>query len=190
MTYTGVLITAWLVMAQASDPQQSEPALFGTTVVMPAGLHGKIYFIRHGSRTLPKFEKLKPIGTIYATKLNIPSREFTEGFPGVTDRVEWFAIDYTGRFWVEKPGEYRFALTSDDGSKLYIDDQIVIDNDGLHTARRLEWKAMLSRGVHRLRVSYFQGPRFQVALVLEVAGPDEDWMVFDIDEFRPPAESQ
>jgi hypothetical protein len=122
--------------------------------------------------------------------LNIPSREFTEGFPGVTDRVEWFAIDYSGRFWVEKPGEYRFALTSDDGSKLYIDDQIVIDNDGLHTARRLEWKATLSRGVHRLRVSYFQGPRFQVALVLQVARPDEDWMVFDIDDFRPPAESQ
>ena len=44
------------------------------------------------SEWLPKFEKLEPVGTIYAKGLYIPPREFMEGFPGITDRVEWFAI--------------------------------------------------------------------------------------------------
>jgi hypothetical protein len=63
-------------------------------------------------------------------------RDFTEGFPGVTKRFEWFAIDYTGRIWIARPGVYQFELMSDDGSKLYIDD--VIDNDWLHSEQRLD----------------------------------------------------
>lgn len=35
-----------------------------------------------------------------------------------------------GKFWIEKAGTYRFALTSDDGSLLYIDDMLPISNDG------------------------------------------------------------
>jgi hypothetical protein len=37
---------------------------------------------------------MKPVGTIHTSSLNIPPRIFTDGFPGVTDRFEWFAIDY------------------------------------------------------------------------------------------------
>jgi len=184
-----VLIGGIACAAQTAEPEPSDVALFGTTVVIPAGLEGHIYFIRHNSHKLPKFEKLKSVGSIYATKLNIASREFTEGFPGVTNRVEWFAIDYSGKFWIETPGEYRFALTSDDGSKLFIDGQLAIDNDGLHPPRLEEGKATLARGIHTLRISYFQGPRYQVALVLQVARPGQDWATFDVDEFRPPAEA-
>ena len=46
--------------------------------------------------------------------------------------------------------------------------------------------ADLSGGVHRIRVSYFQGPRFQVALVLQIAPPGQDFRVFSTDEFKPP----
>ena len=45
---------------------------------------------------------------------------------------------------------------------------------------------MLESGVHRIRVSYFQGPREQVALVLKVAPPGEEFRIFSTDEFRPP----
>ena len=38
-----------------------------------------------------------------------------------------------------------------------------------------------------MRVSYFQGPRDCLALLLAVAGPDGQWKVFDIQEFRPPS---
>jgi len=38
-----------------------------------------------------------------------------------------------------------------------------------------------------MRVSYFQGPRFQVALVLKVAGPGEALRIFSTEEFKPPS---
>src|SRR5437660_279855 len=101
----------------------------------PSGLRGEIYNIPVGMQTLPKFEKLQPVGTIYTSELNVPRHDFTQGFPGVTGRFEWFAIDYTGKIWIDKPGKYTWALLSDDGSKLYIDGHIVIDNDGTHAPR-------------------------------------------------------
>jgi hypothetical protein len=41
-----------------------------------------------------------------------------------------------------------------------------------------------------MRVEYMQGPADQVALVLEVAGPGEDYRVFNINDFRPPPSGQ
>jgi hypothetical protein len=166
---------------------QDAPVKFGTTVVIPAGLRGIVYHLRPGANRLPYFEKLKPQGTIYASSLNVPPQSFRDGFPGVTRRFEWFAIDYTGRFWIETPGEYRFSLTSDDGARLSIDGRVVIDNDGEHPPLEAAGAAELARGVHRMRVAYFQGPRFEVALVLKIARPGEDFRVFSTNEFAPPA---
>jgi hypothetical protein len=166
--------------------QDDAIAKFGTTVVISSGLRGNIYNLRRNTQRLPDFRKRKPVGTIYTTSLAIPPQDFAQGFPGVTKRFEWFAIDYAGRFWIEKPGEYRFALNSDDGSKLYIDDELVIDNDGQHPPVERDGRAELHRGVHEIRISYFQGPRFHVALVLKVAGPGEPFRVFDTNEFKPP----
>jgi len=166
--------------------QQQPAATFGTTVVVPGGLIGVIYSISPSSISLPYFEFLSPLGVIYTSSLNVPERDFREGFPGVTNRYEWFAIDYRGRFWIEEPGVYQFALTSDDGSRLYIDDHLIINNDGIHPSRLKAASLRLDGGVHSIRVSYFQGPRDRVALVLAVAPPGKEWRVFSTDEFRPP----
>ncbi len=166
---------------------QQEPTItFGTTVVIPSGLEGRVYNLRPNTEKLPNFRKMKPVGTIYATQLNIPTQDFRLGFPGVTKRTEWFAIDYTGRFWAEKPGYYDFALTSDDGANLYIDGELVIDNDGQHPPQERAGSVQLTHGVHEIRVSYFQGPRWQVALVLKVAPPGEELRIFSTDELKPP----
>ncbi len=173
--------------AQLAGGEDVEPK-FGATVVIPSGLRGEIYYLKPETFQLPKFEKLKPVGTIYTNGLNIPPRDFMEGFPGITDRLEWFAIDYTGRFWIQNPGKYRFALVSDDGSKLYIDGKTVIDNDGHHPPLRVDGSAKLAGGIHAIRISYFQGPRTSLALMLGVAGPeDKEFRVFNTNEFRPPA---
>ncbi len=180
-----LLAVCVLFRATISAGQDKIPT-FGTTVVIPSGLRGAIYHIHHNANKLPKFEKLKSVGTIYTTSLNIPPQDFQQGFPGVSKRFEWFAIDYTGRFWIAKPGEYRFALTSDDGANLYIDDQLVIDNDGQHPPTTGNATVKLSGGIHQIRVSYFQGPRYQVALQLQVAPPAQDLRIFSTDEFKPP----
>ena len=174
--------------AGISVAQEHQTATFGVTVVNMSGLRGSVYLIRE-CYALPQFEKLKPSGTLYTAELNIPPRAFTEGFPGITRCFEWFAIDYKGRFWIEKPGVYAFDLLSDDGSKLYIDGSLVIDNDGLHSPKSEHGIAELAAGLHQIRVSYFQGPRFDIALVLTVAPPGEPSRVFSTNEFKPPADS-
>jgi hypothetical protein len=171
----------------AAQAQEDPVAHFGTTVVLSTGLRGDIYFIPPGSPKLPKFENLKPVGAVYTNELNVPHHNFTQGFPGVTDRFEWFAIDYTGKFWVEKPGKYTWALLSDDGSKLYIDGHEVIDNDGQHSARGYAGIDKLKRGEHRIRVSYFQGPANEVALILAVIPPgDDEFSLFNTDDYLSP----
>jgi hypothetical protein len=184
--WAALLLLPGLCRAQGFPLQEGEVPTFGTTVVMPSGLRGEIYYINEATQMLPKFEKLEPVGAIYTNTLNVPPRDFKEGFPGVTKRYEWFAIDYKGRFWIEKPGKYRFALMSDDGSKLYIDERLVIDNDYQHQPLTMTHSVELAGGIHTIRVSYFQGPRYQVALVLSIAPPGERWRVFNTDQFKPP----
>jgi hypothetical protein len=70
---------------------------------------------------------------------------------------------------------------------LYIDDQMAVDNDGIHPADTKYGTADLAGGIHKIRVQYFQGPRLQVALVLQIAPPEEELRVFSTDEFKPPA---
>jgi hypothetical protein len=175
-----------LLIALAQEPVPT----FGTTVIINSGLKGVVYQISRNSKHLPNFEKLKPKGTIYTKSLNVPARDFRDGFPGVTKRTEWFAIDYTGKFWIEKPGLYRFSLTSDDGARLYIDDDLIVDDDGLHSPEERFSSLQLAGGVHKIRVSYFQGPRWAVALVLLIARPGEDYRVFDTDDFTPPPDPE
>ena len=178
----------------ASPPQVAEApksdeqvAHFGTTVFSSTGLRGDVYFIPPDSKKLPRFDRLRPVGTIYTSELNVPRHDFTLGFPGVTDRFEWFAINYNGRFWVDKPGKYTWALMSDDGSKLYIDGHEVIDNDGVHGPKGVGGASKLKAGEHRIRVSYFQGPRTQVALILAVIPPgDDEFSLFSTDDYLSP----
>jgi PA14 domain-containing protein len=185
MTRPATCLIAATIALLAQEPPETT-VTFGTTVVISSGLEGRIYHIREDSQKLPDFRKMKPVGKIYTTSLNVPAQDFKVGFPGVTKRFEWFAIDYTGRFWAEKPGYYEFALTSDDGSNLYIDQEVVIDNDGIHSAVERTGSVQLKKGVHDIRVSYFQGPGTQLALVLKVAPPREEMRIFSTEELKPP----
>ncbi len=152
----------------------SNAGSFGSKEQIPFALKGDIYYLDPGTQHLPTdFKRLKSVGSIYTPSLNIPTRQFTQGFPGVTDHFEWFAIDYNGEFRVGVPTLYKFRLISDDGSKLFIDSKLVIDNDGTHGTRMKEGSISLKPGKHTIEVQYFQGPRFEVALILDVKAEAE-----------------
>jgi hypothetical protein len=155
--------------------------------VIPSGLRGDIYYLPHNTQTIADLTGLHPQGIIYTTSLNVPPQDFQIGFPGITKRFEWFAIDYSGKFWIEVPGLYRFRLVSDDGAMLYIDGQLIADNDGVHSTMARLGSIRLAGDTHTIRVPYFQGPGETVALMLEVAGPGERPRIFSTDEFKPPA---
>ena len=169
---------------------QSSSGSFGSTNGAGFTLKGTIYFVREGIDTMPNFRELKPVGVIFAKELNIPKRRFEEGFPGVTDRIEWFAIDYKGQFYLEEEGRYSFRLTSDDGAQLFIDEKLVINNDGLHEASAKDVVIPLSKGIHNLQVKYFQGPAFEVALLLEIARGAGEYRILNTGRLGPPASAK
>ena len=70
---------------------------------------------------------------------------------------EYFAVVYEGQIEVEDPDYYHFKICSDDGSKLYINDNLVLDNDGLHESECMDTEEVISLedGTHKLKVEYF-----------------------------------
>jgi alpha-L-rhamnosidase len=69
---------------------------------------------------------------------------------------EQFAAQFKSYIEIDKDGEYEFYLTSNDGSKLYIDYKLVIDNDGAHGPKQISSSIYLAKGRHPIRVDYFQ----------------------------------
>ncbi|MDX2149234.1 MAG: PA14 domain-containing protein [Bryobacteraceae bacterium] len=176
------------VFAQTGeDPAQY---VFGTTVVDTSGFEGRVFLLEPDTQKLPKFGRMKQAGVLYTNTLNVWPQSFTVGFPNVSDRFEWFGIEYRSKLWIEKPGKYGFSLLSDDGATLDLNGKTIIDNDGLHAAEAISNSAELTRGVYDLKVEYFQGPRFTVALVLAVAPPGEPWRILDMKNFKPPQDQE
>jgi putative heme-binding domain-containing protein len=66
-----------------------------------------------------------------------------------------FALRFSGTLSVDKPGKYTFFISSDDGSRIYIDGKLVVDNDGLHGMTEKEGSVTLAAGSHPLVVTYF-----------------------------------
>ena len=134
-------------------------------------LTGRVCFLPVGTLRIADVHECHVVATLYTDTLDIPERHFHDGFPGVTDRSDWFLIEYTGSFTVSAYGSYAFRLHSDDGSYLYIDDQLVIDNDGKHAPASRSGSIPLVVGRHRIRVLYAQ-TNDRMALQLFVRAPD------------------
>lgn len=152
---------------------------FGSPEPIEGALTGQLYFLPENTQKLPDFTQLEPQGTVYTTNLNIAPRNFEEGFPEVTDRFEWFGLQYKGTLHIKTAGVYTFALSSDDGAKLYIGPQLVVDNDFHHNARRSSGTIQLEAGDYPLTLEYFQGPRYEIALQLFVTPPGQAEQIFD-----------
>lgn len=68
-----------------------------------------------------------------------------------------FGFEITGYIEIPKDNNYVFRLISDDGSRLYIDGNPVIDHDGWHGASAKDGELALKKGFHPFKIIYFQG---------------------------------
>lgn len=125
-----------------------------------------LYQLENGAKKLPDYSQLTSLKKICLKQIDITTREFDEGFPGVNDLKEWFSLNFNFKVNVEKAGEYTFIINSDDGSKLFIDGQLVIDHDGQHSPQEKDGKVTLTAGSHIFNLQYFQGPANKIALEL------------------------
>jgi alpha-L-fucosidase len=103
-------------------------------------------YFEQGWQTLDQMKDAKPTATgVSTTGLDLTRRA----------RNEHFAFAWEGVVSVPQGGIYTFKLASDDGSRLFIDDKLVVNNDGLHGMESRQGIAPLAAGYHRVRVEYF-----------------------------------
>jgi hexosaminidase len=71
-------------------------------------------------------------------------------------RAQNWSLSVSGSFTASATGIYRFDLTSDDGSQLFIGDALLIDNGGDHAPRLRSGEIALQKGCHPLRLEMTQ----------------------------------
>ncbi len=90
----------------------------------------------------------------------------------VRNREEEFGLRLRGFFEAKTAGEHRFHLRSDDGARLILHGETIIDLDGLHAAGERSGAVLLEVGRHPLEIEYFQAGG-NTALMVWIEAPGE-----------------
>jgi predicted alpha/beta superfamily hydrolase len=145
---------------------------------MPGGLRYSYY--EGAWEKLPDFATLQPVRTGAADR----KFELT-AFPRAKD----FGVVLEGFFEVPVTGHYVLVLNSDDGSKLWLDEHLLIDYDGMHGAwSPKDFMVPLERGFHSIRIEYFQrGGGAQLTLSCVAPGGTEPVPISLAYLYRSPA---
>lgn len=119
--------------------------------VLPNGEQPKVaykYYEKMMKKSLPDFNALgRPTREGYVYEFTLDELDVEE--------KDHFAVLFTTRMEIDETGKYTFGVISDDGAKLYIDGKEVIDNDGSHSADMKYGSIELTKGVHTVKVEYF-----------------------------------
>lgn len=75
----------------------------------------------------------------------------------VLPRQERIAALLEGYIDIPKDGRYTFSLSSDDGSKMIINNRVIVDNDGDHGVITVSNTILLGAGKHPIRIEWFNG---------------------------------
>jgi hypothetical protein len=126
-----------------------------------SGVHYEV-FANHRGRVLPKFDQLEPNARGIHSTINLNARNVPKG---------QMALRFRTMLVVPRDGSYEFYLTSDDGTKLYVDGRLLIDNDHAHPAIMKQGRVSLKKGGVPFEVEYFDFGK-ERALLLEWMGPD------------------
>ena len=112
-------------------------------------------------RKMPDFSQLKPINEGVIDHFEVSQLKMQD---------DHFGLVLNGQIHIPLSGEYTFYTTSDDGSLLFIDDQLVVDNDGDHGPMTRSGNIELKKGMHTFKVKYFENIGGEL-LEVEVSGP-------------------
>ncbi|RFM28484.1 alpha-L-fucosidase [Deminuibacter soli] len=103
------------------------------------------YFETDSTINFALINNLAPKTTGIADNINVVPKE----------RASKFALYYTGYINIPADNMYSFYTVADDGCQLSIDENIVVDDDGNHTAHEATGKIALKKGYHAIKVLYY-----------------------------------
>jgi len=151
--------------------QPDQKIVLNLVVVAPGGRRSVVYgatFQRRSYRDAIRIDAKQPGLTFALYEGKFTSAQSIElGTPavrGITSsfdlqqfsRLLDYGISFDGYLSVQSDDFYQFAVDSDDGAVLEIDDEVVVDNDGIHGSRVVTGHIPLRQGVHKFKLRYFQ----------------------------------
>jgi len=113
------------------------------------GVLYSLFEIAEETTMLPNFSSLSPTATGVVPEIS------TNDLP--LPRESYIAAVLEGDVEIPADGTYTFYLASDDGSKLYIGNELVVDNDGDHGVITKSGLIELTEGHHPIRAEWFNG---------------------------------
>lgn len=129
------------------------------------GLHGRFVDVEQG------LDRLAPVAGPVAFETVSGLDVLHESGFGLPFAPDTFQAEWRGRLWIHRAGWHRFLLVCDDGGRLWLDGQVVVDHDGLHPPSGKEGEAFLTVGPHEVLVEHFEnGGGAALRLEVEEAG--------------------
>ncbi len=106
-------------------------------------------FYKGSFKKLPDFDKMEPDAAGH-----LPGGKLTVDLGHAKDE---YGVVLVAKLILPAENDYNFAMASDDGARLFVDGNLLIENDGIHPADHLlERRIVLPAGEHDLRVEYFE----------------------------------
>ncbi|MDQ8205834.1 putative Ig domain-containing protein, partial [Pelagicoccus sp. SDUM812003] len=122
------------------------------------------------------------VETVSEVDFNAGSGAAHEGGP-----TDDFAIQYEGFVHIDETGEWNFKVTGDDGYRLFVDGEMVLECDGQHVSTSTIGTVELPAGSHSIELIYFERGGLS-NLTLEWQGPnDSEFSVIDESHLSPEA---
>ncbi|WP_324650791.1 family 16 glycoside hydrolase [Georgenia sp. H159] len=152
----GAVVSAGLAVPAGADLPEQTPGVTLRTFQLP-GDPGAVCTLR--SATTPNVDKVMP---------TIDWR--TDEEFGAADNFITHAL---ANLTVPEDGAYGFRVTNDDGALVYLDDQLILENDGPNDSTSVETTVPLTAGVHTLRIEHYEGG-YNQRLTLEWQPPGSE----------------
>jgi hypothetical protein len=161
----------------------------GGVVTSRSGLIASLYEGQANFNSMDRYaaEGYKHPENIYFSNFDIPNHSFSDGFTYgageyLKNRVgekliEWFSIKARGHIVLPatmEEGFYHIASVSDDGVRITIDGNVVLNNSNTH-AQTTDCSSLVEfkKGVEKdFVLDYFQGPRYYIALTTMIKKVD------------------
>merc|ERR1719284_2372423 len=128
------------------------------------------FFYNYHATQLEDFSTLTPSVERKDLTVNYGSTGGT--WDGLTEG-DMFAAQWLGSIVITIPGLYEFAINSDDGSRLFIDSAMLINNDGLHGMKTERGTLDLSAGSHDVILEFFEHGG-GAGMIFSYSGPDSN----------------
>lgn len=95
-------------------------------------------------------------GTRTDVVVNFAGDALGDDAQGMVASDDIYSIRWTGWVKIDQPGQWQFTTFSNDGVRLWVDNNQLINNWNTHTSTRDDGSISLSAGWHPIRMEYFQ----------------------------------